>query len=292
MSGNSIGKEGTRAIGNALLSSSTSKLGAFNCDAFALPMGTTSLDLRNKRIGPVAAIMLAGIIKFNGSLTECNLQSNGLGQEGWTAIFTALRDSKVSKISTWDLHAEEGIQESVEVLAEYISVSASLTECNVCGNELDSESATLLSKAAREKRVMLFGMKHDQTEADFSGQGLGSADAILIASDLSASGSMTECNVLYNDLDIESATMLVEAVKDKDISLSGIKPDQKSADYNGFGHLRLKPPDAILLASDLSKAGATASLTRLDVKHNPLGEKGRAVLRKAVEGRSGFELKL
>ena len=122
--------------------------------------------------------------------------------------------------------------------------------------------------------------------------GLGSADAILIASDLSASGSMTECNVLYNDLDIESATMLVEAVKDKDISLSGIKPDQKSADYNGFGHLRLKPPDAILLASDLSKAGATASLTRLDVKHNPLGEKGRAVLRKAVEGRSGFELKL
>ena len=34
------------------------------------------------------------------------------------------------------------------------------------------------------------------------------------------------------------------------------------------------------------------SLTRLDVQYNSLGEEGKAVLRKAVEGRSGFELKL
>ena len=35
-----------------------------------------------------------------------------------------------------------------------------------------------------------------------------------------------------------------------------------------------------------------ASLTRLDVRYNTLGEEGTAVLRTAVEGRSGFELKL
>jgi hypothetical protein len=35
---------------------------------------------------------------------------------------------------------------------------------------------------------------------------------------------------------------------------------------------------------------STASLTRLDVGYNSLGEE--AVLRKAAEGRSGFELKL
>ena len=35
-----------------------------------------------------------------------------------------------------------------------------------------------------------------------------------------------------------------------------------------------------------------ASLTRLDVRYNSLGEEGEAVLRKAAEGRSGFELKL
>ena len=37
---------------------------------------------------------------------------------------------------------------------------------------------------------------------------------------------------------------------------------------------------------------AMASLTRLDVEVNFLGEEGKAVLRKVVESRSGFELKL
>ena len=36
----------------------------------------------------------------------------------------------------------------------------------------------------------------------------------------------------------------------------------------------------------------TASMTRLNVEYNMLGEEGKAVLRKAIEGRSGFELVL
>ena len=36
----------------------------------------------------------------------------------------------------------------------------------------------------------------------------------------------------------------------------------------------------------------TPSLTQLDVRFNGLGEEGETVLRTAVEGRSGFELKL
>ena len=43
----------------------------------------------------------------------------------------------------------------------------------------------------------------------------------------------------------------------------------------------------------IAKALAVSpSLTRLDVEYNSLGEEGRAVLRKTVEVRSGFELKL
>ena len=85
--------------------------------------------------------------------------------------------------------------------------------------------------------------------------------------------------------------------------------------------LRKTTPDAILLASDLSQAGVTGSLTsinlagnflgvqgakalveggafmgsmtRLVVRANQnLGKEGRAALRKAIEGRSGFELLL
>jgi len=36
----------------------------------------------------------------------------------------------------------------------------------------------------------------------------------------------------------------------------------------------------------------TAPMTHLDVRVNSLGEEGKTVLRKAIEGRSGFELKL
>ena len=89
--------------------------------------------LSHNNIGPEGAKALAPALLANASLTECNLQSNNLGKEGWTAIFTALRDSKVSKISTWNLH-ETGIKESVNVLAEYISVSPSLTKLDVRHN--------------------------------------------------------------------------------------------------------------------------------------------------------------
>ena len=35
-----------------------------------------------------------------------------------------------------------------------------------------------------------------------------------------------------------------------------------------------------------------ASMTRLDVRHNLIGEEGKAALHEAIEGRSGFELLL
>jgi hypothetical protein len=82
--------------------------------------------------------------------------------------------------------------EGAQAMAELVSVTASMTECNVRGNELDTESATLLAKVATEKRIMLFGIKHDQVEANFQNQHLDPADAILLASDLSVSdGSLT-----------------------------------------------------------------------------------------------------
>ena len=56
---------------------------------------------------------------------------------------------------------------------------------------------------------------------------------------------------------LESAMMLAEVAKQKGISLCGIQRDQTTAD---FSHRGLKPPDAILLASDLSQAGVTGAI--------------------------------
>ena len=73
---------------------------------------------------------MAPAIAVCASLTECNLRHNLLGVEGWTIIFNALRDSPTSKITTWDLSRERLGPEIAKPLAEYISVTASLT--SVC----------------------------------------------------------------------------------------------------------------------------------------------------------------
>ena len=60
-----------------------------------------------------------------------SLRGNSVGPEGWRAIFVALRDNKDSKIESWDLF-DEGIKvETAKVLAEYISVTGSLTKVRI-----------------------------------------------------------------------------------------------------------------------------------------------------------------
>ncbi len=72
-------------------------------------------------------------------------------------------------------------------------------------------------------------------------------------------GGLTVTNLLGNQLDAESAKMLAEVAKLKDISLCGIQRDQTTADFSSYG---LLPPDAILLASDLSQASVTGGLAK------------------------------
>ena len=63
--------------------------------------------------------------------------------------------------------------------------------------------------------------------------------------------------------------------------LCGLNP------YTGAG---IYTAEGIKAIADALKGNA--SLMRLNVEENYLGDGGKAVLRKAVEGRSGFELEL
>ena len=80
------------------------------------------------KLGSEGGKAIAPGIAANGSLTECNLRNNDLGVEGWTIIFNALCDSPTSNITTWDLYEERLGPEIAKPLAEYISVTGSLTE--------------------------------------------------------------------------------------------------------------------------------------------------------------------
>ncbi len=84
-------------------------------------------------------------------------------------------------------------------------------------------------------------------------------------------GALTVTNLLGNQLDAESAKMLAEVAKQKGISPCGIQRDQTTAD---FSNQNLKPPDAILLASDLLQADVTGALTSIDLSKNNLTNYG------------------
>ena len=101
----------------------------------------------------------------------------------------------------------------IHALASAISVNAVLTECNVLKNALDVESAKTLAKIGTDKRIMLSGIKHDQTEANFSGRGLSPADGILIASDLSVSAVLTNLDLFHNDIGVEGGEAIADALK-------------------------------------------------------------------------------
>jgi hypothetical protein len=92
------------------------------------PLQTLSVSGKDKHLGTASAIVIASLIRDTASVTECNLRDNKLGVEGWTIVFNALRDSTTSKIATWDLSFEELGPEIAKPLAEYISVTASLTK--------------------------------------------------------------------------------------------------------------------------------------------------------------------
>ena len=190
-------------------------------EALKVTASVTSVDLSNNQLGPMGAKALVDGGAFNASVTECKLDGNYLGVEGWTIVFNTLRDSPASKITTWGLAGEHLGPEIAKPLAEYISVTASLTSLSLGQNELGDEGATVIARALKESKTS----------------------------------------------------------KLASLDLNGVISSNK-----------IGPAAAKELAEYIS---VSASMTRLDVRcKSMLGEEGKAALRKAIEGRSGFELLL
>jgi hypothetical protein len=120
------------------------------------------------------------------------------------------------------------------------TVSGSLTSIDLSGNKLCGVWTDE------------YGFKY----ANYTAEGI-----TAIADALRVNGGLTVIDLLYNKLDKESAKMLAEVAKQKGISLCGIRPDQTIADVS---EQNLRPPDAILLASDLSQAVVTGRLSKIE----------------------------
>jgi hypothetical protein len=228
----------------------------------------TTADFRNKGLKLSDTILLASDLSqavVTGALTSVDLRGNKLGDKGWGAIFAAICGNKDSKIMSLDASSENIGSAGVKLIAEALrtSVTGALTVTNLLGNWFDAESAKMLAEVAKQKGISLCGILRDQTTTNFSNQNLKLPDAILLASDLSkavVTGGLTVANLLGNQLDAESAKMLAKVAKQKGISLCGIQRNQTTAD---FSKQSLNPPDAMLLASDLSQTVVTGALTEV-----------------------------
>ena len=92
--------------------------------------------------------------------------------------------------------------------------------------------------------------------------------------------SLTKILVGGNELGDEGTTILCDALRESTVS----KVEELDLSWNGIS------PDGAKAIAAL--CAVRASLTKLGAEYNRLGEEGEAALRKVVEGRAGFELKL
>eukprot|EP00900_Chrysochromulina_parva_P003387 jgi/Chrpa1/13049/Chrysochromulina_OHIO_Genome00024578-RA len=312
-SDNDIGPVGANAAVVAMVAV-TGALTEVHLDGHALPIkklkGTEpveSLDLSNKALDVASTIVIASLIGVNGSLTSINLSGNHLGgdmptgikelaaalgvngaltsvklrgnklrDEGWGAIFAAICGNKDSKIMSLDASSEDIGLAGVKLIAEALrtSVTGALTKLSLAWNKLGEEGTKAICEALKQNKTL--------KELDLSGKSnnVGEAGAKLVADMLGVNSGLTVTNLLRNYFDAVSAKMLAEVAKQKGISLCGIRRDQTTADFHGKF---LEPPDAILLASDLSQAVVTGALTKLSLAQNKLEEEGTKAICEALE---------
>jgi Ran GTPase-activating protein (RanGAP) involved in mRNA processing and transport len=128
--------------------------------------------------------------------------------------------------------------------------------------------------------------KNELCGVDKYGDGDYTAEGIIALADaLKVTPSITSLSLGQNELGDEGAIAIAQALKESKVS----KLASLDLTGKGYGEGRIGPTGAKELAEYL---WVTASLTKISVGGNQLGKEGSAVLRKAVEGRSGFELKL
>ena len=113
-----------------------------------------------------------------------------------------------------------------------------------------------------------------------TGEGTYTAEGITaIAEALKVTGSLTEVNLLKNDIGMEAANQLAAVLPQHKTlkTLCGFKPNQTEASFDNQG---LKPADALLIAADLRVHG---SLTSLNLNLNDIGNEGATHIAEALK---------
>ena len=123
-----------------------------------------------------------------------------------------------------------------------------LSDNQLCG--LDSYGRGTYSSEGIKAIADALRVSASLTECDLVYNQIGDEGAKFIAEALRSNGSLTVCSLLKNDLSMQAASSLARLGKEKNISLSGVTRDQTEANYY---QRFLRPVDAVLIAADLAQ---------------------------------------
>ena len=284
ISNNGMGDEGVKTICEALKKNKTLKVLALNAskvtggeigpqgakylaEMLGVNASVTQIDLSGNYLGDEGAKALAPAIAINASVTSVDVGFNSITQAASLELLAAMKGKHMVSIGM--ASCELGVKGS-KVVAAMISGMTSLTSINLRVNRLGPEGAEALAPALRESASV--------TSINLRWNHLGPEGANTLAPAIRDSASLRSINLKYNKLGPEGAKALAPGIR-ASASLTTI-------DLGG-NHIGSEGAEALVPA-----LRDNPSLSSIDLQLNFMGVKGEASLRKAVEGRAGFEIEL
>ena len=151
-----------------------------------------------------------------------NLLRNDIGEAAADIVRAAEQHGKIQTLCGIKPDQKEanfsqnGLKAADAVLLAYdIKVNAPLTSVNLLKNDIGEAAADIVRAAEQHGKIQtLCGIKPDQKEADFSGQRLNAADAVLLAYDIKVNAPLTKLDLRSNDLDDAAKTLVRGAAKE------------------------------------------------------------------------------
>ncbi|KAJ1624729.1 hypothetical protein T492DRAFT_911531 [Pavlovales sp. CCMP2436] len=184
-------------------------------------------------------------------------------------------------------------------LASALATNATLTDLNVLDNRFTVEGARALVAVAESKPDQiksLCGITADVTVADFSGDNLGAAGAVLLALDLCVNATVIEPNLCETAIGDDGAQHIVEALK---VNATVSELDLRSNKIGAVGAQHISEALKVnatvsqldLCCNDIGAVGAqhiaealkfNATVTQLDLRQNDIGDEGAEHLADAL----------
>ena len=200
-------------IGNALLTSSNNEIQYVTCSKWSIKAETKSLNLSEKQLHHADVKLLAGVIKFNRSLTSANLGGNNIGDDGAKDLSEALKTN--STLKTLELIDNDIGSAGAQSLADMLKVNRALTTLNLAGCGIGLPDGWSLEHKTHGISDRQYTNHEDSKWLTYRpGNATGTCTGVeALAQALNVNKTLTFVDLTHNDITFEGKNKLRDAVK-------------------------------------------------------------------------------